>query len=176
MPKAKLPSTHSTVKTLKVVLCACAKLNLANLAAAQAALAAADVLLVVKAAAVVVDTAAVPVAAVDTAAVPAAAAVVTNPRIRSPIRFSNFKFNKRGAWKSRRRVIVSSFPTNAGIGANQAKNRCREPFYRQAAKPPRAQRTYSKIKSHPFGEAIDHLVFDSDFCFSLRLCALAVEV
>jgi hypothetical protein len=44
------------------------------------------------------------------------------------------------------------------------------------AKPPRTQRTYSKNKSHPFGEAIDHLVFDSDLSFSLRLCALAVEV
>jgi hypothetical protein len=30
------------------------------------------------------------------------------------------------------------------------------------AKPPRAQRTYSKNKSHPFGEAIDHLVFESN--------------
>jgi hypothetical protein len=44
------------------------------------------------------------------------------------------------------------------------------------AKPPRAHRTYSKIKFHPFGEAIDHLVFDSDLFFSWHLCALAVEV
>jgi hypothetical protein len=29
------------------------------------------------------------------------------------------------------------------------------------AKPPRAQRTYSKIKLHSFGEAIDHLNFKS---------------
>jgi apolipoprotein N-acyltransferase len=34
------------------------------------------------------------------------------------------------------------------------------------AKPQRAQRTYSKIKLRPFGEAIDHLDFDSDLCFS----------
>jgi hypothetical protein len=44
------------------------------------------------------------------------------------------------------------------------------------AKPQRAQRTYNKIKLHPFGEAIDHLDFDSNLCFSWRLCALAVEV
>ncbi len=47
------------------------------------------------------------------------------------------------------------------------------------AKTPRAQRTYSKNKSHPFGpfgEAIDHLDFDSNLCISWRLCALAVEV
>ena len=29
---------------------------------------------------------------------------------------------------------------------------------------------------HQTGEDIDHLVFDSDLCFSWRLCALAVEV
>jgi hypothetical protein len=44
------------------------------------------------------------------------------------------------------------------------------------AKPPRAQRTYSKNKSHAFGEAIDHLVFESNPRISLRLCAFAVEV
>ena len=47
------------------------------------------------------------------------------------------------------------------------------------AKPLRTQypvgalRTYSKIKIHPFGEAIDHLSFYSNPCFSLaslRLC------
>jgi hypothetical protein len=37
------------------------------------------------------------------------------------------------------------------------------------AKPPRAQRTYSKIKLHPFDEAIDHLDFDgsSGFCVGM---------
>ena len=47
------------------------------------------------------------------------------------------------------------------------------------AKPQRAQRSNSKIKLHPFGEfgkAIDHIDFNSGICFSLRLCALAVEV
>jgi apolipoprotein N-acyltransferase len=44
------------------------------------------------------------------------------------------------------------------------------------AKPKRAQRTYDKIKLHPFGESIDPLYFDSNLCFSWRLCALAVEV
>jgi hypothetical protein len=29
---------------------------------------------------------------------------------------------------------------------------------------------------HSFGEAIDHIDFDSDLCFSWRLCAFAVEV
>ena len=79
MPKAKLPSTHLTEKTLKVVRCACAKLNLASLAAQVAAgaeveavdTAAVDALLVVKAV-VVVDTA---------EAVKAAAAAVTDSLI-----------------------------------------------------------------------------------------------
>ena len=44
------------------------------------------------------------------------------------------------------------------------------------AKQQRAQRTYSKNKSHPFGEAIDHLNFDSNLCFSLHLCVFAVEI
>jgi hypothetical protein len=44
------------------------------------------------------------------------------------------------------------------------------------AKQQRAQRTYSKNKSHPFGEVIDHLNFDSNLCFSWRLCVFAVEI
>jgi hypothetical protein len=50
------------------------------------------------------------------------------------------------------------------------------------AKPPRAQRTYSKIKIHPFGETIDHLSFIQNLDFPKcpngvwRLCAFAVEV
>ena len=35
------------------------------------------------------------------------------------------------------------------------------------AKPPRAQRTYSKNKSHPFGEAIDHSDFNYNPIFLL---------
>ena len=45
----------------------------------------------------------------------------------------------------------------------------REPF---TAKPPRAQRTYSKKKNHPFGEAENR----SKPWISWRLCDLAVEV
>jgi hypothetical protein len=41
------------------------------------------------------------------------------------------------------------------------------------AKPPRAQRTYSKINIHPFGEAIDHLGFIQTLVF---LGVFAVEV
>jgi hypothetical protein len=50
---------------------------------------------------------------------------------------------------------------------------------RFTAKPPRAQRTYSKKKNHLFGlfgEATDHLDVDSNPCFPWRLCAFAVEV
>ena len=35
------------------------------------------------------------------------------------------------------------------------------------AKPPRAQRTYSKNKIHPFGESIDHSGFTFDLRFPL---------
>jgi hypothetical protein len=44
------------------------------------------------------------------------------------------------------------------------------------AKPPRTQRTYSKINIYPFGEAIDHLDFIQTLAFSWRLCLFAVEV
>jgi hypothetical protein len=44
------------------------------------------------------------------------------------------------------------------------------------AKPPRAQRTCSKNEIHPFGEAIDHLDFETNPLFPSRLCVFAVEV
>ncbi len=44
------------------------------------------------------------------------------------------------------------------------------------AKPPRAQRTYSKDRVHWFSEAIERLNFESNPCFSWRLCAFAGEV
>jgi hypothetical protein len=53
------------------------------------------------------------------------------------------------------------------------------------AKTPRAQRTYSRDKTHPIGEDLEHTRFHSNPCFSyvpqrgiasLRLCVFAVEV
>jgi hypothetical protein len=44
------------------------------------------------------------------------------------------------------------------------------------AKTPRAQRTYSKAKIHPFGEDTNHTHFIQTLFFPWRLCVFAVEV
>ena len=44
------------------------------------------------------------------------------------------------------------------------------------AKTPVPQRTYSKAKIHPFGEAIGHLGFIQTLAFPWPLCVFAVEV
>jgi hypothetical protein len=56
-----------------------------------------------------------------------------------------------------------------GFRNDQLRKSSREPFYRQSAKS-------AKDLHHPFGEAIDQLDFDSEPCFSWRLCDLAVEI
>ena len=47
------------------------------------------------------------------------------------------------------------------------RKRSKVSFYRKDEK---SAKDYSKNRHHPFGEAINHLDFDSDLCFSLRLC------